>query len=60
MMIRGRHRDLPYAPDRAITLPSDKNDRDMERSRSLKRGGEKGKTSKGIGKEGWRGRGGRC
>lgn len=24
MMIRGRHRGLPYALDRAITLPSDR------------------------------------
>lgn len=24
MMIRGRHRGLPYALDRAITLPSEK------------------------------------
>lgn len=25
MMIRGRHRGLPYALDRAITLPSERN-----------------------------------
>lgn len=26
MMIRGRHRGLPYALDRAITLPVDRNE----------------------------------
>lgn len=29
MMIRGRHRGLPYALDRAITLPNDR-DEDSE------------------------------
>jgi hypothetical protein len=28
MMIRGRHRGLPYALDRAITLPSDQSARE--------------------------------
>jgi Trk-type K+ transport system membrane component len=26
MMIRGRHRGLPYALDRAITLPNERNE----------------------------------
>jgi Trk-type K+ transport system membrane component len=44
MMIRGRHRGLPYALDRAITLPSDHDD-DMEIN------GEDTKLRKGLGKE---------
>lgn len=29
MMIRGRHRGLPYAVDRAVMLPSESSRRDM-------------------------------
>ncbi|KAH3984466.1 hypothetical protein HBI56_115020 [Parastagonospora nodorum] len=35
MMIRGRHRGLPYALDRAITLPIDKRKRDLEESTTV-------------------------
>lgn len=31
MMIRGRHRGLPYALDRAITLPNERNEDDKTR-----------------------------
>jgi Trk-type K+ transport system membrane component len=30
MMIRGRHRGLPYAVDRAVILPGDAENRDQE------------------------------
>jgi Trk-type K+ transport system membrane component len=30
MMIRGRHRGLPYAVDRAVVLPGDTEGRDQE------------------------------
>lgn len=35
MMIRGRHRGLPYALDRAITLPIDKRKSDLEESTTV-------------------------
>jgi hypothetical protein len=51
MMIRGRHRGLPYALDRAITLPSDRtnNEEETQRYRDKEIGDKKQKV--GVEKE---------
>jgi potassium uptake Trk family protein len=38
MMLRGRHRGLPCALDRAVTLPSDKSDMTMQESQTVEHG----------------------
>lgn len=49
MMIRGRHRGLPYAVDRAVILPGDAEGRDQEQEVAFGGGGrEDGTLDKGV------------
>jgi hypothetical protein len=53
MMLRGRHRGLPYALDRAITLPSDKNNMAMEETQTAEPREEKTTSGQSSSRRGW-------